>query len=275
MQSLSRQTGGNGVSYVHRAGEGAPFVLLHGIGSRGHSFLPFIEALPASATVIAWDAPGYGASVPLAQDWPLALDYAAALEALLAELHIERAILVGHSLGTLMAASHARHFGGRLSGLVLMSPAPGYGVPAGGPMSDVARARLDEFETLGPQGYAAKRAPQLVHEPARRRDLVAELTRTMATMRQPGYGQGARMLASGQLLDDAAQVALPCLILCGEEDAITPPALARRVEAARGAGSPHAETRLALLPDAGHMIYLEATKTVAAELLKFAATMGA
>jgi pimeloyl-ACP methyl ester carboxylesterase len=189
---------------------------------------------------------------------------------MLAELKIEGAILVGHSLGTLIAASHARHFGERLSGLVLMSPALGFGAPRGGPMPDAARARLEEFEELGPAAYADRRSRQLVHDPAACPELVKELAATMATMRQPGYGQAVRMLAWGRLLDDVAQSRLPCLVLCGGEDAITPPAMARRVEAAR---SDAAGTRLALLPGVGHMIYLEATAAVASHLRGFAGTI--
>jgi pimeloyl-ACP methyl ester carboxylesterase len=267
---LHRQTARNGVSYLYRQGAGAPVVFLHGIGSRGESFRELIEALGPSAAVIAWDAPGYGASTPLAEDWPLAERYAEALEALLEELRIERAILVGHSLGTLMAASHARHFAQRLSGLVLMSPALGFGAPAGGPMPEAARARLDEFEKLGPMGYAAKRAAQLVHDAATWPGLVEELAHGMASLRQPGYGQAVRMLASGRLLDDVARTPLPCLILCGEEDAITPPAMAQRVEAVCRARPVIADTRLALVPKAGHMVYLEATEAVALHLRDFA-----
>jgi pimeloyl-ACP methyl ester carboxylesterase len=267
-----RQISGNGISFLHRAGNGRPFVLLHGIGSRGASFLPLIEALDPQGSVIAWDAPGYGPSVPLSEEWPVPQDYAEALEALLAELDIRDAILIGHSLGTLIATSYARHYGARLAGLVLMSPALGFGAPRGGPMSIAARARLDEFESLGAKAYAAKRAAQLVHDPAGRPELVGELTATMETMRQPGYGQAVRMLASGRLLDDVRQIALPTLILCGEEDGITPPDMARRVEAANaealGAGA-----RLELLPKAGHMIYLEATDAVSTLLRDFAASI--
>jgi pimeloyl-ACP methyl ester carboxylesterase len=261
------------VSFLHRPGQGMSFVLLHGIGSRAQSFAPLIEALDPQDEVIAWDAPGYGPSSPLAQEWPLSLDYAQALEAILAELEIEGAMLIGHSLGTLIAASHARHFGQRLHGLVLMSPALGFGAPRGGPMSDAARARLDEFEELGPAGHAERRAGQLVHDPAGCPELVKELAATMATMRQPGYGQAVRMLASGRLLGDVAQTRLPCLVLCGGEDAITPPEMARRVEAASAARSGAAGTHLALLPGAGHMIYLEATAAVASHLRGFARTI--
>ncbi len=248
-------------------------VLLHGIGSRAESFQALLEALHFAGAVIAWDAPGYGASAPLARDWPVAADYAAALETLLDELGVARTILVGHSLGTLMAASYARNFGKRLSGLVLMSPSLGHGAPQGGPMPEAAQARLDAFDRLGAAGFAAARALQLVHDPVSKPDLVAKVTRTLATMRRPGYDQAVRMLASGRLLEDVARMDAACLVICGEKDAITPPSMARRVEATCRARGADAATRLVLVPDAGHMVYLEATAAVARELHDFAATV--
>jgi pimeloyl-ACP methyl ester carboxylesterase len=263
----------NGVSFIERDGAGPPIVLLHGIGSRGESFRPLMDAFPPGCYLLAWDAPGYGRSTPLDQDWPLAEHYAKALEGVLAERGLGRVILIGHSLGTRIAASYARLHGERLSGLVLMSPSLGYGAPAGGQLPDAARARLVEFDGLGPQAYAASRAPQLIHEPGRHPLLVAKLAATMATMAHPGYGQAVRMLASGRILDDVAVTTPPCLILCGQEDMITPPSAARRVEAACSARPVAAQTRLVVIPSTGHMIYLEATDTVAAHVSDFANQM--
>src|SRR6478609_5303310 len=85
-------------------GEGASLVLLHGISSGAASWL---QALPAQAHVVAWDAPGYGFSTPLPQEAPLAADYAARLHATLQALDVKRCVLVGHSLGALMACAYA------------------------------------------------------------------------------------------------------------------------------------------------------------------------
>jgi pimeloyl-ACP methyl ester carboxylesterase len=275
LKSLQQRTAQNGVSYLFREGEGTSLVLLHGIGSNGQSFLPLIEALHGQGAVVAWDAPGYGASTPLARDWPLAADYAGALEALLEELRVERTILAGHSLGTLMAASYARNYGARLKGLVLMSPSLGHGAPRGGPMPEAAKARLDAFERLGAAGFAEQRALQLIHDPAKKPGLVAELARTLATLRPQGYGQAVRMLSSGRLLDDVTLMDVPCLVICGSEDAITPPSMARRVEAACRGRAVGDATRLALVPQAGHMVYLEAADAVLRELRDFEAIIEA
>ena len=126
---------------------------------------------------------------------------------------------------------------------------------------------------LAPQALPRREALQLVHDPVSKPDLVAKVTRTLATMRRPGYDQAVRMLASGRLLEDVARMDAACLVICGEKDAITPPSMARRVEATCRARGADAATRLVLVPDAGHMVYLEATAAVARELQDFAATV--
>src|SRR6202011_101278 len=80
-----------GLSYLARdGGDGTPIVLLHGIGSNAQSFAPLMQALDRPA--LAWDAPGYGASEPLAAQWPDASDYAAAVDRWLAGIGVSRCI---------------------------------------------------------------------------------------------------------------------------------------------------------------------------------------
>ncbi len=109
----------DGLSYLERAGSGPVLVCLHGIGSNGGSFAPLEDKLPAGWRVIAWHAPGYLTSQPLAQDWPEAADYAAALEAFLDRLGLDKVMLLGHSLGCLTAASFVRRASERVQGMVL------------------------------------------------------------------------------------------------------------------------------------------------------------
>ena len=110
-----------------RAGAGTPVshVLLHGIGSASASWAYQLAAAAASPAhqVLAWDAPGYGASTPVGPLEPQASDYAARLWAWLDALSCHSpVVLVGHSLGALMAASAAQAQPGRVAGLLLLSP---------------------------------------------------------------------------------------------------------------------------------------------------------
>ena len=98
----------------HAAGDVAAVthVLLHGIGSASASWLAQLQqATDASGPthhLLAWDAPGYGASTALPMGAPCAADYAARMWHWLDALGVAQPItLVGHSLGALMAASAA------------------------------------------------------------------------------------------------------------------------------------------------------------------------
>ncbi|MGA9633734.1 MAG: alpha/beta fold hydrolase [Solirubrobacterales bacterium] len=81
------------------AGEGDPVICVHGLGATKASFLPTVAALADHHRVIAMDLPGFGDS-----DKPLGAPYdapyfASAIEALLDEVEIERAHLIGNSMG--------------------------------------------------------------------------------------------------------------------------------------------------------------------------------
>ena len=81
------------------AGQGPPVVLLHGLGATKASFLPTLGALAPAHRVIAVDLPGFGDSVKpvlAAYDAPF---FARSVVALLDALGLERATIVGNSMG--------------------------------------------------------------------------------------------------------------------------------------------------------------------------------
>jgi pimeloyl-ACP methyl ester carboxylesterase len=252
-----------GIEYLDRPGQGPVLVLLHGIGSQAASFSPLLPHLPADMRVIAWNAPGYGASAPLDEDWPEARDYAAALHRLFEALGLETVTLVGHSLGALVAAAFAARYRDRVARLVLASPALGHGVPRGGALSTASQARIDDLERLGSAAFAEARAARLVFAPERNPQVVAQVRDGMSKVTMPGYGQAARMLASGRLLDDAERLSVPTDVIVGAQDVVTPPDGARRAHRAVPAGQ---RGQLVLVPDAGHALYQQAPADFAAAL---------
>lgn len=253
--STSASSPAASIDYRERPGTGAVLVLLHGIGSNADSFVPLLPLLPADWRVIAWNAPGYGASAPLAVDWPTADDYADALVGFLDRLDLDRVILAGHSLGTLMGAAFAAARPERVERLLLASPALGHGVAPGAALSPASRARIDDLARLGPAAFAAARAPRLVYRPEENRRLVAAVEAGMAQVSSPGYDQASRMLASGRLLEDACRLAVPTDVVVGEEDVVTPPEGARALHAAIPASARGALTEV---PAAGHALYTQA-----------------
>jgi pimeloyl-ACP methyl ester carboxylesterase len=214
--------------FAREGGDGPPVVLLHGIGSNAQSFAPLMDVFDARSPMIAWNAPGYGDSQPLFVDWPDASDYAAALSRLLAWLGTSRCILVGHSLGCLMAARYALVASRKVATLFLISPALGYGVEKGSALPGGAAARIEELDRLGPEKFAAARAPGLLADSAAQPDVLQAVERAMAAVRRPGYDNAVRFLAGGRLLDDAAKLMVPTAVLVGAQDRITPPAACRR-----------------------------------------------
>jgi pimeloyl-ACP methyl ester carboxylesterase len=251
-----------GISYLaNTGGEGLPIVLLHGIGSNAQSFAPLMRAFDERHPALAWNAPGYGASQPLAIDWPDASDYAAALNRLLAQVDISRCVLVGHSLGCLIAARFALVSPRRVAALVLISPALGHGAEKGAPLPPAVGRRIEDLDRLGPAQFAAARAPSLVADPAARPDVVRAVEQAMADVRRPGYDQAARLLAVSRLIDDAAKLDVPTTVIVGIEDRITPPANVRRAfEALPEASQRHAYVEIA---NAGHAICQEQPAEIA------------
>lgn len=247
-----------GVEFRERDGAGPALILLHGIGSAARSFAPVAERLPRDWRVIAWEAPGYAGSKPLKADWPIAADYADALAGLMDRLGIARAVLAGHSLGALIAGAFAASRPARVSALLLASPALGHG-RAPGDLSPEAAARIAALEAEGAEAFAAARAPRLLHKgEAAALEAVRGM---MAAVKLPGYAQASRMLASGDLLAEAARIEAPADVICGAADVVTPPEGARRLFEAlprRGA--------LTLVPKAGHALATEAPEAFAAAL---------
>jgi pimeloyl-ACP methyl ester carboxylesterase len=251
MTSRTVRAGDAAFSYLE-AGSGPAVVLLHGIGSAAASFRYQLEGLSLRFRVVAWDAPGYGASTPLAIEHPDTSDYAASLDAWLGTVGIERCHLVGQSLGNLIAVRFAAEQPRRVLSLTLASVARGHGRLPPPERQRLLAQRLDDLTELGPHGMAAKRGPRLLGPEATEtmRRMVIEI---MARIPAEGYAQAARMLSTGDITADLARLPdeLPIQIIVGQADVITPPAGNLEIAAALPASSVH------VIPGPGHALYLE------------------
>jgi pimeloyl-ACP methyl ester carboxylesterase len=104
------------------AGAGDPVILIHGLGATKASFLPTIDALTPTYRTIAVDLPGFGDSdKPLwaAYDAPF---FARAIVALLDALELERAHVVGNSMGGRVALELGLDHADRVGRLALLAP---------------------------------------------------------------------------------------------------------------------------------------------------------
>jgi pimeloyl-ACP methyl ester carboxylesterase len=227
-------------------------LLLHGVGSLAASFGPQFVSLPRHGLrVIAWDAPGYGGSDLLAQAAPSAADYAAALDGFVEAIGLTRFVLLGHSMGTLIAAAYCRRIGpARIDKLILASPTAGYGTAP----DELRKARIDgrlaDMAALGPAGLAEKRSPMSLSPQAPKRAFI-QVRAAMKEMRPDGYAQAVGMLGRADIFADARDIAVPTLVLCGSGDTMTPEEGCKRIAAA----IPGA--RYQTLHGPGHACYIE------------------
>ena len=224
------------ISY-RTAGKGLPLVMLHGIGGGSGSWLPQLETLARRFQVIAWDAPGYGHSsliaglTPIAGPTPMANDFADALDRLLDALAIEKCLLVGQSMGALIATAFARARPYRLHGLLLLGPAGGYGGATQAKRDEILTGRLNAMATLGPEGMAAQRTGALL-APDASHETHAIVAASMRQLRPNGYGDAVRLLVNGQLINDARHVRSATMVGCGTFDQVTPEAGCRALASA-------------------------------------------
>ena len=240
---------GRRIAY-REAGAGPALLLLHGVGSGSGSWAAQLGSLSTQLRVIAWDAPGYGESDLLPGSAPSAADYAEAALGLADALALEQFVLLGHSLGAIMAAALCVRHPDRVLRLILSAPATGYGKAPAEEREARIGPRLTEMALLGPAGLAETRARNLL-APNATQSAIAHVRAVMAQLRPDGYAQACSLLGSADIIEDARKIEVPTLVLCGNADAVTPTDGCRRIAAA----IPGA--RFQTLPGVGHAAYIE------------------
>ena len=241
-----------------------PLVLLHGIGSCAASWQALLPMLAAGRRVLAWDAPGYAASAQLPMDHPQAADYAHAAWAWLAAAQVHAPILLGHSLGALMAAAMAAGGQYPITALLLASPAQGYATAQASVRDAKVQERLSALRQLGVAGLARERSARLC-APGAAAATVARVADNMRQITERGYAQAAWMLAHDHIDAHLHQAPPPLAVLCGERDVVTPAEPSRLL-----AGRHRAPFRL--LAGVGHACYVEDATAFAAAVLALITT---
>ena len=249
------------------AGSGPAVLLIHGMLNNSRHFRAVAERLAADHMVIAPDLHGHGGSAGPMGDYSLGA-HAAGIRDLLAGLGIERATIVGHSLGGGVAMQFFYQFPERCERLVLVSSgglgrevswplriaaAPGMeGLLAGATSRPVLRV-LERIES--PYATAAHRALSSLNTPAARRGF-------LWTLRSVIDLNGQKVSANDRLYLLAD---MPTLIVWGGRDHTIPAAHGRAAQAA-APGS-----RFELLPDARHFPHLEDPEGLASAIGRFLA----
>jgi pimeloyl-ACP methyl ester carboxylesterase len=234
----------------HRLGRGPAAVLLHGyVGDGAATWHPQLEALADEFTLVAWDAPGAGASADPPPSFGMA-GYAECLAGFVAELSLKRPHLVGLSFGGALAiAGSGRH--PRLArSLVVVS---GYAGWRGSLPSDVADQRLAQALTLSelsPRDLEQALLPTMFAT----RPAADDVQRFAATLRafHPAGFRAMAEASADDLREMLPTIEVPTLLVYGDQDRRAPLPVAEHLRAT----IPGSE--LAILPGVGHVCNLEA-----------------
>jgi pimeloyl-ACP methyl ester carboxylesterase len=241
------------VADVH--GSGPPVVLLHGQPGTAADMDPLVGGLEGEFTVVVPDRPGYGRTGGRAGGF---CANAAAVVALLDRLHLDRAVVVGHSWSGGVAIALAQDHPDRIQGMVLMaSVAPGEPLgrldrllavpPIGSAVAAVTLAMASRAVSLPPVRQRLERRLSLVRDQAL--TAVADGWRHKA-WRSFVIEQRALLHELPQLAPGLGAITVPSTVMLGEADRIVPPAVGERLARLIGA-------RLIRLPGAGHMLTYE------------------
>lgn len=225
------------IFYAGRGAGGPAVLCLHGAGGSHRHWSRLLAGLGDRARLAAPDLPGHGRSAPPGRASVAA--YADVAVALLDALGLERAIVVGHSMGAATALELACARPDRVAGLILAGASARLRVlPA--LIAGLAEAPAPTIDALVGMLYAAAPPEQLAAAAADYRTCDPLVFRD-DFLACDGWDIRARLGA----------VAAPALIFSGDADRLTPPKLAEELRA----GLPRAE--LVALPGCGHLPMVE------------------
>ena len=255
---------------VETCGSGLPLVLLHAF-PLDHRMWTRVLPLADHLRLIIPDQRGFGESVSrnTAAAEPASIEQLADdVVGLLDALHVdEPAVIAGVSMGGYVAQQVAARHPDRVHSLVLCNTK----FAADTPEARAGRADLAaRVGRVGQRILAEAMIPNLLASAATAngqsdRAATEQLLHEIITS-QPVATIQAALAALGERPDMTAamqQCKLPVLLVCGAEDAITPPAVMEEMEASLP------QARLLVVPEAGHLIPLEAPETFCEALLAF------
>ena len=247
---------------------GRPVVLIHGFTDNARDWVPLIPELDRSLRLIAVDLRGHGQSSKPECCYSR-IDFAYDIRLLLDALKIERADIVGHSMGSYIAQTFAEYWPQRTRRVVLISSSGGARAdcapPAGEPQVPTMDFHSQIMQLKEPIDPDSKfmvdwwSSPTPVDEEflrRQRRDAAAIPLRVWLAV----LGQG---IAGPELQATLPQLTAPTLLIWGEKD----PIFGAKDRCSLRAALPTAQVRL--YPELGHNPFWEDPAAVAAAINPF------
>jgi len=244
----------NGIRLAYeRRGSGAPMVLLHGFPLDHHLWDDVAPLLSDTFELIIPDLRGFGGSSTVDSFYVME-DFAADIAVLLDQLQIQKAAIVGHSMGGYVALAFTRLYPERVTGLGLISSQ----VVADAPDRKEGRYKsAAEVADKGIGSVVATMTPKFTSD-AR----LQEFARQSMEQQQPAAYIGA-LKAMAERVDSTpllSSLNIPVVLVHGDADSLIPIDRAREVKAAVP------KAHLVEISGAGHMPMMESPEQTAGAL---------
>jgi 3-oxoadipate enol-lactonase len=245
-------------------GEGPPVVFVHGLGATSNVWHAQRMALGHNYRVVVYDRSGCGRS----QKTPAGYSVDAwtdELAGLLDHLAVPRAVVVGHSLGSMVAQRFAGKYADRTRALVLAGGEAELTTPA----RQILTERAKVIETQGLLAAAGSWLAASVSAATREANpTLAGLLREMFLANDPrAYALQCLALRDGSVRGDHGNISCPTLLLVGDQDLVTPLSWQRQIAAGI------ADSRIRVIPNTAHMTMLESPAVFNTVLLNFLAEL--
>jgi 3-oxoadipate enol-lactonase len=251
----------NGLDIHHEVqGEGPPIVFVHGLGATSNAWHAQRTTLSKYYRVILYDRSGCGRSQRAREGYSIDA-WADELAGLLDHLAVPSAVVVGHSLGSMVAQRFAGKYAARTQALVLAGGEAELGPEARRILTE--RARIIEASGLvavvDPWLTAVLSAATREANPA-----LAGLVREMFLANDGRtYALHCLALRDGDVRSDHRNIACPTLLMVGDQDPVTPLSWQRQIAAGI------ADSRIRVIPNTAHMTMLESPAVFNTVLLDF------
>lgn len=235
--------------YYRHAGQpsGTSVIFIHGLGGSSEVYTPLISSLQLDKThsLHLLDLEGHGLSPTSATSCVSIASYAADFQALAGKLNIKDAIVISHSMGCLIGLDLAIKNPGLVSKLVLLGPPPSP-VPEAGRSGSVARAATVRENGMGAVVEAVVSAGTSAKSKEQNPLAIAAVRLSLLGQDPEGYAKGCTALAGASEALAVVHVKARTLIITGEEDKVSPPAVCEKYAADLKAEKLH------VLPQVGH-----------------------
>ena len=234
-------------------------VFANSLGTDSRIWDGVIDALPGRRC-ITFDKRGHGLSATPDAGWTVQ-DLAEDLVALMEARGVGRAVIVGCSIGGIIAQAFALAHPGRVRGLVLSNTAAKVGT------AEAWQARIDAVRAGGMAAIAGAVLERWFAPGFLASDAVRPWRQMLLGSDVAGYAGTCAALAQADLRGQVGGIAVPVLMIAGSADQATPPALVAETAAA----IPGA--RIAVLEGSGHIPAIDAPGDVARLIAEFTETL--